>query len=73
MAAPDRPPSNPGHGPDRQLLGSGIAFLGCGIAFFAVGIATRMAVFAMTAPAFIALGIVFLVRARRRPDDRDPR
>jgi 4-amino-4-deoxy-L-arabinose transferase-like glycosyltransferase len=57
---------------DRRMLAPGIVFLSCGTSFLGVGIATKMTVFMLVAPAFIVLGIVFLVRARRRPDDRDP-
>ena len=73
MTTPERPPSDHDEIRDRQMLGPGIAFLSCGITFSMVGLATRMTVFAMLAPAFIALGIVFLVRARKRPDNNDPR
>ena len=73
MTAPERPSSAPDGIRDRRMLGPGIAFLGCGITFFGVSLATRMIVFAAMAPAFIALGIVFLVRARKRPDSDDPR
>ena len=73
MTTPERPPSDHDEIRDRQMLGPGIAFLSCGITFLMVGLAARMTVFAMMAPAFIALGIVFLVRARKRPDNDDPR
>lgn len=68
MTANQPPPSD--HEPGKQQLrGPGIVFLACGIAFLGVGVATGMTVFAMTAPAFIAMGIVYLVRARKRTGD----
>lgn len=73
MTTPERPPSDHDEIRDRQMLGPGIAFLSCGVTFLMVGLAARMTVFAMMAPVFIALGIVFLVRARKRPDSDDPR
>jgi hypothetical protein len=57
---------------DRRVLAPGIVFLSCGTSFLGVGIATKMSVFMLMAPAFIVLGIVFLVRARRRPGDPGP-
>ncbi|GAA5002065.1 hypothetical protein FNZ56_09350 [Pseudoluteimonas lycopersici] len=67
MSTNERPASGHDENRERQLQGSGIAFLGSGVAFLGVGVATKMIVFTMLAPTFIALGIVFLVRARRRP------
>ncbi len=66
----NKPPSSL-HDQDRrrQLFAPGLAFFGCGITFLGVGMATKMFVFAMLAPAFFALGIVFLALARRRPGD----
>jgi hypothetical protein len=57
---------------DRRVLAPGIVFLSCGTSFLGVGIATKMSVFMLMAPAFIVLGIVFIVRARRRPGDPGP-
>ena len=66
------PTNQPPPSGQRDQQAPGIVFLACGFAFLVVGMATKLHVFALTAPAFIALGIVFLIRARRRPDDRDP-
>ena len=49
----------------KRSTGAGVAFLGCGLAYLGVGLGTRNPVFYSMAPGFIALGIVFLVRARR--------
>ena len=57
---------------DRRMLAPGIVFLSCGTSFLGVGIATKMTAFTLMAPAFLVLGIVFLVRARRRPVDPGP-
>jgi 4-amino-4-deoxy-L-arabinose transferase-like glycosyltransferase len=69
MSTNERPASGHDQNRDRRMLGPGLAFLGCGITFLGVGMATKMFVFAMLAPAFFALGIVFLALARRRPGD----
>jgi 4-amino-4-deoxy-L-arabinose transferase-like glycosyltransferase len=69
LSTNERPASSHDQNRDRRLLGPGLAFLGCGITFLGVGMATKMFVFAMLAPAFIALGVVFLARARPRPGD----
>jgi hypothetical protein len=44
----------------------GFVFLMCGVTFLCTGVATRMVAFWAMAPAFIALGIVFLVIHRKR-------
>ena len=43
----------------------GAAFLACGIAFLGVGAATHDNTFFAMGPAFIAIGIALLARARR--------
>ena len=48
-----------------DFKGPGVAFLACGLAFLGVGIATRNPVFWSMAPAFVALGVVFLARSRK--------
>jgi len=64
MSANDRPSEHDEHRMRRQ----GIVFLSCGVVFLGVGLATKQLVFTLLAPSFIALGVVFLARTRRRPD-----
>jgi hypothetical protein len=44
---------------------SAIAFLSCGVAFLAAAIPTKLVAFYAIAPVFIALGLAFLVKARK--------
>jgi membrane protein implicated in regulation of membrane protease activity len=49
-----------------HLLGPGIAFLACGVTFLATGLATHLIALWAMAPAFIALGVVFIALERKR-------
>jgi membrane protein implicated in regulation of membrane protease activity len=67
---------NGGAAPTAQaphLLGPGIAFLACGVTFLATGLATHLIALWAMAPAFIALGVVFiaLYRKRRQASHKD--
>ena len=53
----------------RRLAATGLAFLGCGLAFLAVGV-IHLPAMAAVGTALMALGIVFLARARNADNDR---
>ena len=45
--------------------GAGAGFLGVGVAFFVIALGTDQSAFIGVAMAFLALGVVFLAKARR--------
>jgi hypothetical protein len=55
------------HADPRRTHGLGIVFLGVGITFLAVGAATQRMALLTAGPSMVALGIVFIASARRRP------
>ena len=57
----------------KQFQGIGIAFLTCGISFFAVGVSSKLSSFWPISLVFIALGVIYLVKARQRPESHTDR
>lgn len=57
-------------GDARRLAATGLSFLGCGLVFLVVGGVIHLPAMAAVGPALMALGIVFLVRARNADGGR---
>lgn len=58
-------PSNSDPRPPRRRR-AGMTFVWCGVAFLGVGLGAHQTPFLAIGPAFIAMGIAFLVRERKR-------
>ena len=56
----------------QQTRNAAIVFLSCGIAFLGAAIPTKLVAFYAMAPAFIALGLAFLVKARKERNSNPP-
>lgn len=56
----------------HQARNSAIVFIACGIAFLAAAIPTKLVAFYAMAPAFIALGMAFLLTARKERNGNRP-
>ncbi|HVI25522.1 MAG TPA: hypothetical protein VM576_04930 [Xanthomonadaceae bacterium] len=67
----EQDPQNIDAPPDlRRLAATGLSFLACGLALLVVGGVSHLLALAAVGPALMALGIVFLVRARNADGGR---
>jgi hypothetical protein len=57
----------------HQARNSATVFIACGIAFLAAAIPTKLVAFYAMGPAFLALGLAFLFKARKRRNGDPPR